>query len=46
MSRKLFRRSAATAFVVLAAILTALTGSADVIPLTAANFPPITPPQS
>jgi len=39
MSQK-FRRFGATALVLLAAILTALTGSTDVIPLTAANFPP------
>jgi hypothetical protein len=40
MSRKLFRRFAVSAFVLLATILAALTGSAEVIPLVAANFRP------
>lgn len=40
MSRKLFRRFTAPAFVLLATILAVFTGSAEVIPLTAANFPP------
>jgi hypothetical protein len=40
MSRKLFRRFAAPAFVLLATILAALTGSTEVIPLAAVNFPP------
>ena len=37
---KLFRRFAAPAFVLLATTLAALTGSTEVIPLAAVNFPP------
>jgi hypothetical protein len=43
MSRKPFQRSAVAAFAFLAAVVAALTGSADFIPLMAANFPPRTP---
>ena len=43
MSGKLLRRSTVAGFALLAAIFAALTGSADFISLTAANFPPNTP---